>query len=331
MVIGRVVGGTLAHMAKSKKTSARASKVSKAKSVTSRRSSPASTSKKASAAALSEAERLLASWPAITDIQRAAFASQHEDARCDQLGARTQSAVVVKDALALAHSIDVALRTKHAAEALRRYSPARFAFFLERIVALDRARDEQVAGKDHSGSAKRTLDHARIRATSVRRELHHALELLVGDEGLDRLELDRAIGDAKTDDALVSSLNDLARLADSWLRRPDSESRALVASIDLQRGDVDLAWATAAELESAAERANGKRVSYAGGQDTPSVDRAEGRVLLEMRHAMRAFEHAAEINKAVPRLVPGAGTRAVLANAAPAARATRATEAHAPN
>ena len=292
-------------MAQPKKTTARKSKVSKAAPA-----KAASTTKKS--AALSEAERLHASWPAITDVQRAAFTAQHEEARCDQLGARTQSGGVSKDAIAFAHVIDATLR-KNTGDALRRYSPARFAFFLECIVALDRARDEQDAGKDAAAPARRSLEHARLRAATVRRELHHALEMLVGDEGLDRLELDRASGSVDTDRAMVSSLNDLARLADAWLRRPDSESKALVASVDLRRGDVDLAWATAAELDSALERASGKRVSYAG-HDTPTVNRAEGRVLLEMRHAMRAFAHASEINKQVPKLSPGAATRSVLAS-----------------
>ena len=293
-------------MAQPKKTSARGSKASKAS-----KAQPAKASSKG-ASKQSEAERLLASWPAITDVQRAAFSSQHDDGTCDRLGAHTQSAAVSKDAVAFAHTIDSALR-KHAGGALRRYSAARFSFFLECIVALDRARDQQATGKDSAAPARRTLEHARIRATAVRHDLHHALDLLVGDHALDRAELQRAEGHTKTDDALVSSLNDLARLADAWLRRPDGESRALVASIDLQRGDVDLAWAAASELESASDGASGKRMSYAG-HDTAPVNRAEGRVLLEMRHAMHAFSHAADGNKLVPRLSPGSGTRAVLAS-----------------
>ncbi len=46
--------------------------------------------------------------------------------------------------------------------------------------------------------------------------------------------------------------------------------------------------------------------------DTPPVNRAEGRVLLEMRHAMAEFARANALNKSVPKLVPGAGTRSVL-------------------
>ncbi len=48
-------------------------------------------------------------------------------------------------------------------------------------------------------------------------------------------------------------------------------------------------------------------------RDLPAVNRAEGRVLLEMRGAMRIFAKANEKSRDVPRLVPGKATRAVLA------------------
>ncbi len=236
-------------MAKPKKKSPKPSK-SAAK--------PAKAAKPSASAKPSEAQRILASLPPITDVQRAAFSSQHDDATCDKLGTRTQSAAVSKDAVAFAHTIEGALK-KHG-PSLRRYSPARFAFFLECIVDLDRTRDEQASGKNDAAPVRRSLDVARARATSARRELHHALDMLVGDHEVDRAELESAVGSAKNDDALVSSLSDLARLADAWLRRPDGESKALVASVDLQRADVDQAWSIANELEHASDRAVGKRV-----------------------------------------------------------------------
>jgi hypothetical protein len=247
----------------------------------------------------------LALWPPITDVQRSAFQQQFADDRCIEWGTRTQSANVVKDALAFAHAIDEGLRKYPGA--LRRYSSARFVWFLECIVELDTQRHLMQTGKDGSSSSKKSADLALLKATDVRKDLVHTLEMLTGDHPLDQQELQRAasIGDKPGD--VADSLNALAKLADGWLRRTDGESKALVASVDLQRGDVDLAWNAASDLHDALDAAAGRaRVT---GRDTRDVNKIEGRVLLEMRYAMTAFERAHETNPSVPVLVAGSGTR----------------------
>jgi hypothetical protein len=256
-----------------------------------------------------EATRILALWPAITDVQRSAFQQQFADDRCTMMGNKTQSANVVKDALAFAHTIDEGLRKYPGA--LRRYSPARFVWFLECILELDKQRHIMETGKDAGAPARKSADLALIKATDVRKELAHVLEMLTGDHPLDQQELHRASGAPRKPEEFVESLNDLAKLGDQWLRRTDGESKALVASVDLQRGDVDLAWSAATELQDALDAAAGKRRSY--GNDTRDVNKIEGRVLLEMKYAMNAFARAREANTAVPLLVPGSGTRHTLA------------------
>ena len=47
-------------------------------------------------------------------------------------------------------------------------------------------------------------------------------------------------------------------------------------------------------------------------RDDRTANRAEGRVLVEMKAAMRAFDEARELGALAPRLVPGPGTRRVL-------------------
>ena len=47
-------------------------------------------------------------------------------------------------------------------------------------------------------------------------------------------------------------------------------------------------------------------------RDSPAVNRIEGRVLLEMRAAMRVFSKANALNKHIPKLVPGEATRGAL-------------------
>jgi len=250
-------------------------------------------------------EHLLTEWPPLTDVQRDAFRAQFSDLRCDALGRRTDSGIVYDDALSFAKIIDRSLRAH--GMLLRRYGPSRFAWFLECIASLGRARSEQLANKD---APAKSMETALAKANEVRRTLAHALDMLTGDYALDRTELAYAMGHAERPDALVRSLHDLAKLADQWLRHTDGETRALVASVDLRQGDVDLAWAAATDLENALERASGK--VRGSTTDTPSVDRIEGRVLLEMRHAIAAFAFAHAIDPVVPELVPSEHTRVVM-------------------
>lgn len=256
----------------------------------------------------SEAHRILALWPPITDVQRAAFEAQFSDERCTDFGTRTRSANVVKDALAFAHTIDEGLRKYPAA--LRRYGAARFAWLLECIVKLERQRDVMIAEGGDIAPARKNVEVAMSKAHEVRRDLIHALEMLTSDHPLDVQELGRAIAAPKGALDLAQSLNDLAKLAYQWIRRTDGESKALVASVDLQQGDVDLAWKAANELHEALERAAGRKMPT--GRDTRDVNKIEGRVLLEMRYAMNAFAHGHSIDPSVPLLVPGPGTKGAL-------------------
>jgi hypothetical protein len=76
---------------------------------------------------------------------------------------------------------------------------------------------------------------------------------------------------------------------------------------------VDDAWAAAADLDGASDAVAGRRKN--AGRDSAVVNRAEGRVLVEMRIAMHAFAYAADESGLVKRLVPGPGTAAVLSPA----------------
>lgn len=71
---------------------------------------------------------------------------------------------------------------------------------------------------------------------------------------------------------------------------------------DLESARTALAAAHGTSLDS------GGKVS----RDSPATNRIEGRVLFEMRYAMRLFEGAHGRDKLSPRLIPSAGTRHVL-------------------
>lgn len=297
-----------ASVARAKTTAASAKKKpAAAKKASSKKATKKAAAKKPARARgpkrmLSAAEELLLRLPPLADAQRDAFRDQVSDARCDELGARTRSDAVHRDAMAFLETMAPVLDQHD--DHVRRYGKARFAWFVECVVELERARSRQAAVRDDTKPIAEAVGHATERARALRTDLKHVLRLLASDSAADEQEIEAAAGSV---DDLVASLRGLAKLAERWLRRTDREGKALVASVDLRSGDVDGAWAAAEDLQDAIDRAAGR--SPQSERDTVSVNRAEGRVLFEMRYAMRAFDHASESNEDVPKLVPGPGTR----------------------
>lgn len=253
-------------------------------------------------------ERLLLSLPALTEIERRAFRGQFSDAQCDAYGSRTKAEPVCREARSWAATIDAALRKQP--QSLRRYGTARFAWMLECVRDLHIALEAQASAKGGVGASRRQAGHARESAIAARDELLEALGLLAGGKATMRAELSTAAGTTENAAAIARSLRELANLADAWLKHESPEAKALVSSVGLTPGDSDTARKAADALDAATGDATlgGKESA----RDAPTVNRAEGRVLLEMRTVMRIFERAHEKSALVPRLNPGPATRTVL-------------------
>jgi hypothetical protein len=283
-----------------------------AKKKTKKPASPArkrTAAKKARARAGSDVEvaaRLLADLPRLTDADRDAFRGQFTDAQCDEIGGKTKSAAVLREAKAWAQIIQRALRTSP--HALRRYGETRFAWLVECIRALEAAIEKQSSDARSANTTAMDLDLARIAAFSVRNDLRDTLTILAGADAKERDALASTLSAGDDDRGHVAALHALADLADWWLKRDDPRAKTLVTSVSLGAADVEAARSAAAELATAA---NIDTVTTST-RDTPSVDVAEGRVLLEMKTAMGVFGRARETTKAVPALVPGAGTRSAI-------------------
>ncbi len=252
--------------------------------------------------------RLLADLPPLTNAERSAFRAQFPEAKCDDFGGRTKSEGVIAEARAHAGTIAKALK-KHPA-ALRRYGLTRFAWFLECIAALDAAREAQLAAEGSASAAKGRAARALATAAETRDDLLDALTTIAQGNPSDLHALETATGSSANAGKLAASLRGLTGLARSWLARPEENARVLAASVGLGTGDVDAAEAAGDALEAASgdKTLEGRTLV----KDSPSVNRAEGRVLLELRLVMRVFARVNERNKEVPRLAPGAATRHVL-------------------
>ena len=254
-------------------------------------------------------ERLLTEQPSLTEAQRGAFSARFSSAACEEMGGRTKSEGVLTNALEWTGPMAKALK-KHP-QPLRRYGSARFAWFLESVRALADAREAQQIADGATGVAKARAQRAQKAALASREELLETLEALVEGAG----EAEDAVADAAkiTDkaDSIVTALRALAALAKGWLQRDDAAAKALVASVGLALDEITTAELAADTLDAAgADRTIEGRVVV---RDLPAVNRAEGRVLLEMRGAMRIFAKANEKSREVPKLVPGKATRSVLA------------------
>jgi hypothetical protein len=260
---------------------------------------------------------LAADQPALTAVQREAFSARYAGAACEALGGKTKSESVLGDAVAWAPIMDKALR-KHPA-ALRRYSRARFAWFLSCARALDAARAEQQGRGGAAAASKARAQQAEAAALAARADLFETLEELADGNDHDQEALSAAAGTADRPDRIAASLRSLAALGREWLARDGAAAKELAMSVGLSAAEIDTAEAAAEALDAAGAGATleGRVVV----NDTPPVNRVEGRLLLEMKAAMRVFARANARNKDIPRLVPGAGTRHVLAPRAKAGKA----------
>jgi hypothetical protein len=282
---------------------------SKAKRASSK--APPRATRGASSASL---ESLLAALPPLTNVQRHAFRDQWSLQQCDDAGELSKAADVYREALAWAPIIDRAL--SRAPHAIRRYSKARFTWFLECVRDLGDAIEAQRSGNASPDVAKERAARARSTALAMREELIEALSVLAGGDILQRRVLEAASGTTDTPEALASSLRALCRLAEGWLEQESPGARALVASVDLTPADVDAARAATHALAFVAhEAAHGVRSD----RDGPAVNRVEGRVVLEMRLLLRVFERARPHNRLVPKLTPSPALRDTLRPTAGAA------------
>ncbi|UJR84867.1 hypothetical protein [Sandaracinus amylolyticus] len=265
--------------------------------------------KAAPPAAIAIEVSLAASYPTLGEAQQRAFLGQASTAKCAELGARTKAEGVYREAQKWAPVIHAALQQHPVA--LRRYGRARFAWFLLCLRELGEGVAAQKGRQSKATSARSALERALDEGKAVRALLAEALELLAAGDPKAEAAYGAAFGSAETLESLRDSLAALAELADAQLRASDASTRALVESVDLTPDDVRLAREAHAALGAA--RSTRFVEGTASGQDEPATNRAEGRMLFEMRLAMGVFESAHRRTALVPRLVPGPATRATLA------------------
>lgn len=259
-----------------------------------------STNAAAKAPAMSFAVRVLGQLPALDSKLREAFRASFSDEQCDAWGERTKADAVQREAEKWLATLHATLKKGPVAG----YSQRRLAWLCELIVALEDERSLKADGPD--------LDVARgARASAMQVAVRHRanllarLRLLAGGRDDLAVQISARSGGARTPQAVRDSLTGLIDLGTLWRR--DAQLLLLADDADLSAARLSAAF-DALENLSRADVASYDASSGAG--DSAAVNRIEGRVLRELRHAQAAFELARENGQAVPVLVAGPAIRA---------------------
>ena len=248
--------------------------------------------------------KLLLTLAPISDTLRTELRAQKSEAACEALGKNTSSAGVYREAGQFAVAMHKML-TEHGVSKVR-YGYGLLVWFLEcvRVLGVETVRQSSRANAASTSSLTGQLGLEVAREN--RNSIHGLIELVI--EGDAELEAGFAAvrGTANTEDDVITSLKSSADFAEKLL----TKKAALAAEIGLTAEDVTAARTAAANAVS--QRTNRSMDGAVKAKDDAATNRAEGRVLFEMRRAMRVFNKAAEKGFGA-RLVPGPATRSVLA------------------
>ncbi len=245
--------------------------------------------------------------PVLSAHRRAALRSLYTEEQCEQWGAKTKSSGVYDDGCRFALVITPSLNKRP--DAVVGYTLNRAAWMVECLDSLSTEIAKQNGGTHVAKNAVTLRAAAEVAASKVIRKLRRKLRAVAGGDETNRKAI--ADGTSSRDHDLVTTLTGLASTAKSWMASKDAHTKELVDEAKLSDADTASAEGAAKALRAARE---GKTLGgIDSDRDTPPVNRAEGRVLREMRWAMECFEEAHEEDSTIPKLVPSAATRSVLA------------------
>lgn len=249
-----------------------------------------------------------AELPALTDAQRAAFDRQCPAEKADALGVRTKARNVRADAERFSRVMHEALAAPRGGLGYRKL---RFRYFLEGILSLRESIEKDEGKGRTAGTAHLGVEKARETALLSREMLIERLRSFAEGDEVRFARISDALGGTKDDDAILRSLKTLLELAAEWLASPDPLDQALADGAGLDKELMLDAEGARAALSEARATSSGEGPKGSS-RDSVETNRIEGRVLFEMRYAMRLFEAAHGRDALSPRLIPSSGTRHVL-------------------
>lgn len=266
--------------------------------------------------------RLLDKHPPLAKPLRVALRTLASDAQRSDLGRQTKAVGVLAEGVTMAVTIDQHFSTfPYLTET---YAPARFAYYLESLLALDALVEASSAREAKLGAARGVATTGYERAANARQKLLKRLHRFAGKRDAERAAVNDLPRQGRGNEALRRAVEKATELARAWLLRKDAINVGLAQLAALDEAVIEAASTAAASLDEAHVDATleGRKSSH----DSPIVNLEEGNVLLEMAYAMDIFDEAHEDNDVVPRLVPGPATRHVLTSSRRAAATAEPSE-----
>jgi len=260
------------------------------------------------AASSDDVAPLFAGLPELTDDDRNAFHSEHDETACIAMGGQTRSGAVRDLALTWISE------TKKAALAnLIDLDASRVRWMVELLALLDAQRAAAAGANTAQTTLRTTRDVAAGQVKRLRTRLSSKLTLIARNTSFAAGVQDQR-SDGGTDSARRASLGALADIADKLLASRDTNIVARCRARKLTAADVEAARAAITALSGArGDVALG--TPSAVGKDPPAVNAVEGRLLFELIDARDAIDTAIEDGAAVSPLVPSSATAHVLARA----------------
>lgn len=241
--------------------------------------------------------------PPLAPSLRVALDGQKTAKECETLGANTQGIGVYREAGAWAAQMHITLTQFPVVQ--EQYGLGVFAYFLENVHTLGL----NLGAQKSTHAASSVSSQAGALSLKVGRETRNKLHAVIGNVLLGNEALEGKFnalrGTADNEDEVSTSLKrsadfgDELRIQSPELAKEFGLTEALTAS------------ARAAAINVIQGRTDRSLGGAARATDTPATNRAEGRVLFEMRRAMKVFNAAAEQGYGAT-LVPGPATRGVL-------------------
>jgi len=263
---------------------------------------------------------LLLQLAPIADDVRDVFRAQKSEAACEALGRNTSSAGVYREAGQFAVVMHNTLVAHGAAKV--RYGFGALVWYLETVQVLGAENTRQSsrakAASTSSVTGQLSVDVAREQRNTINELITSIIE---GDDLLEA-SFSAVRGGVGNEAELLQSLESSADFAESLL----TKKKVLAREFGLTADDVTAARTAAANAK--AQRTERSMEGAVKTKDDAATNRAEGRVLFEMRRAMRIFNAAAAKGYG-ERLVPGPATRGTLAPNAGKSKKTKVTEASA--
>jgi hypothetical protein len=245
----------------------------------------------------------------VDDAHRAAYDLLNDDATRTLMGTRTRSSGVLRDGVTMAVEIDQRF-TEYPALVASHYAHTRFAYFVDRVLALAEAVDHQDTSRHGTGTIRTTAQGREASARKARQDLIGKLKGFAGQRQTEKGALTDAIGATASNDDLGKSIARLVALGRSWLALTDPASRILATSAGLTTQIIDQAVTAAGVLTTASSDAT--LAGHRPAVDSPAVNLIEGWVTYEMMEAIRCFDEAHADKPVIARLTPGPNTRHVL-------------------